>query len=422
MWEDNMLEQIENKHNEYIAQNERFNNFQRGVKDKFQTVTNAVTMLVNKAKNETTSTESGLSAIFTYYKLIRDLSYNIDSTIDRMYLFHDKAIEDTDFILSFLNYLISIKDKGSNRNSSSFHRFNPIPKGINSNYTITGVKAQLEPMITVVSTAAGITEFGIDSINASRTKLGKIGGGILTAGAGALTLLLAWAESQERQKKFSEESAEIIKAIDSEQKLIQLKIRYVNKGIEKISLLNTSLSLFFSYFDSTTMPSYLNILNQGEELDNKGRDVISDFINKMKESISKVEAMQYSSDSHPVRSETPESVIESLDYLARSSLSDAQDAIQIPKRLNTILENYIPTTLEEANKSIDERRFKRIWSNISTAIIVIGVIILLIFIIKLLWPVIAFIWSVISAIFGIAIEIIKGIFSLVGSIFSIFFG
>ena len=142
----------------------------------------------------------------------------------------------------------------------------------------------------------------------------------------------------------------------------------------------------------------------------------------MKESLSKVEAMQYSAESHPVRDKNSEDVVNQLDYLARSTDSDAQDAIQITKRLSTILESYIPTTLEEANKSVDQRRNKKLWTNILWALVIIGAVVFLIFLIKLIWPVLAFIWSIIASIFSLAIWIIKGMFSLIGEIFSIFFG
>ena len=277
-------------------------------------------------------------------------------------------------------------------------------------------------MLTVVSTTAGLTEFGIDSIRNSRTTLGKIGGGILAAGAGALTILSAWAEAMDRKEKIQEESAKIIKAIGQEQKLIKIKIRYVNKGIEKISLLNTTLSLFFSYFDSETLPKYIGILQQEGTIDEAGQQIISEFIKKMKESLSKVEAMQYSAESHPVRDKNSEDVVNQLDYLARSTDSDAQDAIQITKRLSTILESYIPTTLEEANKSVDQRRNKKLWTNILWALVIIGAVVLLIFLIKLIWPVLAFLWSIIASISSLAIWVIKGMFSLIGEIFSIFFG
>ncbi len=416
---ENLLESINSYHDEYRIQLEKFNNFQEGVKAKFSSVSKAVSQLTTMTKNESTSTESGLAAIFTYYKLIRDLSYNVDSTIDRMYVLHDKTIEETDKVLEILNYLISFDN---NDNDSVTLHFNPIPKGLNSNYTIDGVKAKLEPMLTVVSTTAGLTEFGIDSIRNSRTTLGKIGGGILAAGAGALTILSAWAEAMDRKEKIQEESAKIIKAIGQEQKLIKIKIRYVNKGIEKISLLNTTLSLFFSYFDSETLPKYIGILQQEGTIDEAGQQIISEFIKKMKESLSKVEAMQYSAESHPVRGKNSEDVVNQLDYLARSTDSDAQDAIQITKRLSTILESYIPTTLEEANKSVDQRRNKKLWTNILWALVIIGTVVLLIFLIKLIWPVLAFLWSIIASIFSLAIWIIKGIFSLIGEIFSMFFG
>ena len=142
----------------------------------------------------------------------------------------------------------------------------------------------------------------------------------------------------------------------------------------------------------------------------------------MKESLSKVEAMQYSAESHPVRGKNSEDVVNQLDYLARSTDSDAQDAIQITKRLSTILESYIPTTLEEANKSVDQRRNKKLWTNILWALVIIGTVVLLIFLIKLIWPVLAFLWSIIASIFSLAIWVIKGMFSLIGEIFSIFFG
>ena len=144
----------------------------------------------------------------------------------------------------------------------------------------------------------------------------------------------------DRKEKIQEESAKIIKAIGQEQKLIKIKIQYVNKGIEKISLLNTTLSLFFSYFDSETLPKYIGILQQEGTIDEAGQQIISEFIKKMKESLSKVEAMQYSAESHPVRGKNSEDVVNQLDYLARSTDSDAQDAIQITKRLSTILESY----------------------------------------------------------------------------------
>ena len=104
---ENLLESINSYHDEYRIQLGKFNNFQEGVKAKFSSVSKAVSQLTTMTKNESTSTESGLAAIFTYYKLIRDLSYNVDSTIDRMYVLHDKTIEETDKVLEILNYLIS---------------------------------------------------------------------------------------------------------------------------------------------------------------------------------------------------------------------------------------------------------------------------------------------------------------------------